>query len=395
MGREAAADGGDRQGEAVLLGREHLEELPAASRQADQSLRRGVWQGPGLRAHALGEERQDTGVDSVGLGELAGALGKVAHLAGVGDDDGQPQLGVKIQGAQELAVSIPWYAMRGRPRRASRARIPYDSACERGNGRMTRRVGRHRRSCAGSLLAALLIGWAMPARALEYTSPSGDFSLRLPDGWVVMPPEGLRALESTLRTADGSALRIDVAFQPAGRAPLAEPILLVTRMPGAQMSVGQLFEALAYGRDALPRTIAPIPGSRIEYGPPTLDRRRAAVRLVIDVHRPGGDVSRSLVAILPGRMGSTHLVVRTSPGRAQGDERILDAVLDRFQYAANAAPAPWQRRGPTFALHLFGFRIGGVLATVLLSTAGALVVVAGAMGLAKLLAPREDTPEKQ
>ncbi len=41
------------------------------------------------RPHALGEERQDLRIDVVGLGELPGGAGKVAHLPGVRHDDRQ------------------------------------------------------------------------------------------------------------------------------------------------------------------------------------------------------------------------------------------------------------------------------------------------------------------
>jgi len=42
-----------------------------------------VCQGPRLRPHALGEQRQDRRVDPISLGHLARRLGKVPHLARV------------------------------------------------------------------------------------------------------------------------------------------------------------------------------------------------------------------------------------------------------------------------------------------------------------------------
>jgi hypothetical protein len=74
--------------QAIALGHEHLNQLPPAGEQGVQrlDLRPGQW--PRRGPHSLGEEREDLGIDRIGLGELAGGLGEVAHLARIGDDHG-------------------------------------------------------------------------------------------------------------------------------------------------------------------------------------------------------------------------------------------------------------------------------------------------------------------
>ena len=73
----------------VLLGGEHADELAAAVVQLAEFQDFLGRQGPDDGGDDLAEVGQDAGVDGVGLGELAGALGEVADLAGVDDDGGQ------------------------------------------------------------------------------------------------------------------------------------------------------------------------------------------------------------------------------------------------------------------------------------------------------------------
>jgi hypothetical protein len=67
-----------------------LDQLAAAGEQGVERLDRLVGQRPGSGAHPLGEEGEDLGIDRVGLGELAGRLGKVAHLAGIDHHEREP-----------------------------------------------------------------------------------------------------------------------------------------------------------------------------------------------------------------------------------------------------------------------------------------------------------------
>ena len=68
---------------AVLLSNAHLHQLPAASDQHRQFLRRGIWQRPHLRTNRLGEVGQDLGIDAVRFGQLAGGFGEVTRLPGI------------------------------------------------------------------------------------------------------------------------------------------------------------------------------------------------------------------------------------------------------------------------------------------------------------------------
>lgn len=70
--------------------------LPAAGQQGVERLRLRVRQSADLRPHPLGEERQHRRVDRIGLRELAGRAGEVAHLAG----SAGPQLEPIALGAQ-------------------------------------------------------------------------------------------------------------------------------------------------------------------------------------------------------------------------------------------------------------------------------------------------------
>ena len=54
-----------------------------------------------LGAQPLGEVSQDVCIDGIGLGQLAGGLGKVPDLTGVNDHDGEPGVG---QGAGEVRL---------------------------------------------------------------------------------------------------------------------------------------------------------------------------------------------------------------------------------------------------------------------------------------------------
>ncbi len=79
--------------EPVPLGDEHPEELTTTRQQRVEGTGGLIGQRPGLGADALGEERQDVGVDPIGLGELAGGPGEVADLARVGHDQREPGRG--------------------------------------------------------------------------------------------------------------------------------------------------------------------------------------------------------------------------------------------------------------------------------------------------------------
>ena len=101
---QIASDRGRRDQQAVPLGREHAEQLAPAGEEGIERLDRLVRQRPGSGPHALGEERQDLGIERVGLRELASGLGEVAHLAGIGDHDGQAGRGEGGDGRRLVAT---------------------------------------------------------------------------------------------------------------------------------------------------------------------------------------------------------------------------------------------------------------------------------------------------
>jgi hypothetical protein len=82
-----AGDGGAGEAQAVALGGEHLEQLPAAGEHRIEGLGRLIGQRPGCGAHPLGEERERLGVNRIGLGELPRRPGEIAHLPRIGDHD--------------------------------------------------------------------------------------------------------------------------------------------------------------------------------------------------------------------------------------------------------------------------------------------------------------------
>ncbi len=75
--------------QAILLGLQHLEQLSPPAEQRIEFLRVRVGEHADLGTHALSEERQEIGINKIGLGELAGRLREVAHLARVDDHDRQ------------------------------------------------------------------------------------------------------------------------------------------------------------------------------------------------------------------------------------------------------------------------------------------------------------------
>ena len=72
----------------IFFDGEHAYELAASVIEFAElgQFRRRKWSDGGR--HEFGEVGDDGGVDGVGLGELAHALGEIADLSGVGDDGG-------------------------------------------------------------------------------------------------------------------------------------------------------------------------------------------------------------------------------------------------------------------------------------------------------------------
>jgi hypothetical protein len=88
----------------VALHHDHLDDLAAPGDQFRQGPPLGVGHRPGLGADALGEQREEGGVDAVGLGEPARGAGEVADLAGVHDGDRQAR-GDEVRGEPGLVAA--------------------------------------------------------------------------------------------------------------------------------------------------------------------------------------------------------------------------------------------------------------------------------------------------
>jgi hypothetical protein len=76
-----------RPRQALALGVEHLEQLPAAGEQGLELLGGRIRQRSGGGPDARGEEREHLGIDAVGLGQPAERLREGAHLARIDDGD--------------------------------------------------------------------------------------------------------------------------------------------------------------------------------------------------------------------------------------------------------------------------------------------------------------------
>lgn len=69
----------------VVLGPEHVDELPAPGHQFAQGLGLRIGNRARRRAHGLREQRDDAGVEGVGLGELPSGPSEITDLAGIDD----------------------------------------------------------------------------------------------------------------------------------------------------------------------------------------------------------------------------------------------------------------------------------------------------------------------
>jgi hypothetical protein len=78
-----------RRTQAVVLGGEHLHDLPTSSENRPEDIRLLLRSGPGSRAYRLGEVGEDMGIDPVGLGQTACRAGEVTCLAGIDHRHGQ------------------------------------------------------------------------------------------------------------------------------------------------------------------------------------------------------------------------------------------------------------------------------------------------------------------
>jgi hypothetical protein len=77
---EIAPDGRAGDLEAIPLGGEHLDELPAPGEQGVEGLGGFIGERLGRRPDPLREEREHLRVDGVGLSQLAGGASEVPHV---------------------------------------------------------------------------------------------------------------------------------------------------------------------------------------------------------------------------------------------------------------------------------------------------------------------------
>ncbi len=90
-----------RSQQAVLLGGQHLLQLPPATDVRTQRPSGGIWQGTQLGLDGFGKASQHLRVEAVGFGELAGRSSEVTHLAGIDDNHGQLPTG-QVGGDEHL-----------------------------------------------------------------------------------------------------------------------------------------------------------------------------------------------------------------------------------------------------------------------------------------------------
>jgi hypothetical protein len=76
-------------GESVFLSREHFQQLATTGEQGIEHPGLLVGQRSHRGTDPFGEQGKEEGVHAVGLGELPGGLGEVAHLSGIGDNHGE------------------------------------------------------------------------------------------------------------------------------------------------------------------------------------------------------------------------------------------------------------------------------------------------------------------
>src|ERR1700712_2658109 len=72
---------------AITFGRDHINQLPAPGDEFGQGTSLLVGYPPCLWLHTLCEQREDPGIQCIGLRELTSSTGKVSDLTWVDDDD--------------------------------------------------------------------------------------------------------------------------------------------------------------------------------------------------------------------------------------------------------------------------------------------------------------------
>ena len=87
---EIASDGGPGDEQAIPLGGEHLDQLATAREERVERLDGLIWQRAGCGPHALGEQREDLGINRIGLGQLPRALAKSRTWRGLATTTGRP-----------------------------------------------------------------------------------------------------------------------------------------------------------------------------------------------------------------------------------------------------------------------------------------------------------------
>jgi len=90
MRPQACADRRRGAQEAILFGRQHLEQLSSSGQQHGQGSGLRIRKRARVEAHDLGELREHLGIECIDLGQVPTGLGEVAHLTGLTKTTGNP-----------------------------------------------------------------------------------------------------------------------------------------------------------------------------------------------------------------------------------------------------------------------------------------------------------------
>jgi hypothetical protein len=218
------------------------------------------------------------------------------------------------------------------------------------------------------VVALLVVPAARPGerRKETYRDAARHFTVTLPDGWAVMPPDALAQVNEMAVRMGGT--RYEAAFMVKGQQPGSYPYVLVQSMPRntSGVSYEQIERELA--RDfsgevkKVEGKLADI-GKNLTMGKPGLDRgtNRVYNRLQMDVALFG-----RINGLSVGTLGKDGVVFLHCYARDADFNRLLptfNALADTFHYDAGYEFVPGQAWTPSFDFKggLGGGATGGII----------------------------------
>src|SRR5688500_8600120 len=84
-----------------------------------------------------------------------------------------------------------------------------------------------------AVVLALFLASSAASRAADYVSPTNNFSIDLPDGWVRRNPGQAGAIEGIYGEAAGQHAQYEIAFVRTSSGSIQLPYAAVQYMPGA------------------------------------------------------------------------------------------------------------------------------------------------------------------